>query len=163
MKRTTLKKTPLKRKTVSATLRGSKRPLGGVKNASSRKGALKNKKAPTISKLKKELDRVFSLYIRAKYKKECYTCGYVGPLQCGHFVSRQYLSVRWDENNARPQCAMCNIWGRGMVLDFEENLKNELGDVLVESLKERRKEVTKLTREYYLENIARYKVLLETI
>lgn len=121
----------------------------------------KKKKEKTITWYKKELDRLFSLYIRAKYEKKCYTCGYVGKLQCGHFVSRQYLATRWDESNARPQCQMCNIWGKGMYTDFEEHLIREIGSERVQALKDKRKELWKLDRAFYEENIARYKALLE--
>lgn len=123
----------------------------------SEKGSRSLKKAPrSVSKLKADLDRIFSLFIRAKYLKSCYTCGYVGKLQNGHFVSRAYLPTRWNESNCRPQCAMCNIWGRGKLLDFEENLIKELGLPVVQHLKEIRKEIWKLDREWYLEQIRIY-------
>lgn len=103
-----------------------------------------------ISRLKREADRLFSLYIRAKYPKECYTCRAKGKtLQCGHFISRSYLATRWNESNARPQCTGCNIWGRGKPLDFEERLKEEIGDVAVEELKVSRKKLIKPTRAFY--------------
>ena len=114
-----------------------------------------NKESATY--LKKKLDNVFSKYIRAKYKKECYTCGSrPNVLQCGHFVSRLYLATRWDENNCRPQCAGCNIWGRGQLLDFEENLIQELGLETVLDLKQKRKQLCKPKPAWYKEQIAHY-------
>ena len=67
----------------------------------------------------------------------------IGPAD-GDFVSRQYLVTRWDEDNCRPQCVGCNLWGRGQLLDFEENLTNELGKEKVEALKESRHLILKL-------------------
>lgn len=121
----------------------------------------KSKSAPTTAKLKKELDRVFSIYIRLKFPKRCYTCGKVDvTLQCGHFVSRQYLATRWSEDNCRPQCVGCNLFGNGQLLDFEENLKKELGDEFVENMKKTRHQILKLDRQWYLEKIEHYKSLL---
>lgn len=117
-----------------------------------------------ISKLKKQLDAIFSLYIRAKYPKRCYTCGKQAKvLQCGHFVPRIYLPTRWDENNCRPQCVGCNIWGRGQLLDFEERLITELGAEAVSRLKSKRNELWKLKPEWYETKIAEYKKLLDEI
>lgn len=119
-------------------------------------------KKKTQSQLKKELDRVFSIYIRAKFPKVCYTCGGRGKtLQCGHFISRIYLATRWSEDNCRPQCVGCNLWGDGKPLDFEENLKKELGSKKVETMKKSRHQILKLTPSWYEEKIAYYKGLLE--
>lgn len=116
------------------------------------------KRTASLSQLKKSADKVFSLYIRAKYPKECYTCRAKGKtLQCGHFISRGFLAIRWNESNARPQCVGCNIWGRGKPLDFEERLKNELGDEAVEQLKVARKQLIKPNRILYETLIATYK------
>ena len=69
------------------------------------------KKEKTKTWYKKKLDSVFSRYIREKYEKDgkvpCYTCPHIGTvktMQCGHFVPRQHMSTRWDEDNCRPQC-----------------------------------------------------------
>lgn len=110
-----------------------------------------------LSKLKKKLDKVFSLYIRSKYPKNCYTCGRTNVvLQCGHFISRNHLITRWNENNCRPQCVGCNIWGGGKPLDFEENLKAELGDNVVEEMKHSRHTILKMTPHDYQTLITKY-------
>lgn len=118
-------------------------------------------KKKTQAQLKKELDRVFSLYIRAKYPKECYTCGKIGgTLQNGHFVSRSYLATRFNEDNCRPQCVGCNLFGGGKPLDFEEHLKKELGAKRVEALKKSRHTITILSPAWYQERIDYYKSML---
>jgi hypothetical protein len=123
-----------------------------------------------MSKLKKELDRVVSLLVRQTEARKhdgiiyCYTCNKaltVKTAQCGHFVSRMYLATRWDLDNLRCQCVGCNVWGRGKLLDFEDNLVEEIGDVKVEFLKESRKQLCKLNREWYEKRIAYFKGLLE--
>lgn len=131
--------------------------------ASRTKKKVKSKQVP-LSRLKSRLDAVFSLYVRAKYPKTCYTCGAAGKtLQCGHFVSRSYLSTRWNESNCRPQCVGCNIWGRGKPLDFEENLKKELGDVAVEQLKSQRHILIRPTRGFYEDMIKLYSSMLSSL
>jgi hypothetical protein len=156
-----MKRTPLKRKTAlkaKQPLRSSKTPLRASKRAKGSKVATKKKK--TMAQLKKELDRVFSIYIRKKYEKSCYTCGKTDcALQCGHFVSRQYLATRWDENNCRPQCVGCNVFGGGKPLDFEERLKKDLDGELVEKMKASRHQIIKLDCNWYEEQIKFYKDL----
>jgi hypothetical protein len=159
MKRTSLKKgKPLKR---TGFKRKDKR---GTKPALKKKKGLKGHKQPSQAKLKRELDRVFSIYIRTKFPKECYTCRKQEvTLQCGHFVSRQYLATRWDENNCRPQCIGCNIYGHGKPLDFEERLKTDLGADFVEKMKKSRHESLKLSIVWYKEQIQNYKNLLKSM
>ena len=125
------------------------------------------RKEKTQAQLKKELDRVFSIYIRQKFSKngicECYTCGQKLPIkkiQNGHFISRQYLVTRWDENNCRPQCWGCNGFGNGKPLDFEERLKKDLGNDFVEEMKMSRHQSLKLDRHWYKEQIDKYKLLI---
>lgn len=124
----------------------------------------KRAKSPSIktqAQLKKELDRVFSIYIRKIHPPVCYTCGKTDtPLQCGHFVPRQYLASRWHEDNCRPQCVGCNIYGNGKILDFEEHLKRDLGEEYVEAMKATRHQSLKLDRQWYEEKIEHYKALI---
>ena len=80
------------------------------------------KRKKSYAQLKRELDRVFSLYVRWKAADkhglvECFTCGEKKPvkqMQAGHFIPRHYLAVRWDEKaNVKPQCFRCNVMLRG--------------------------------------------------
>jgi hypothetical protein len=122
------------------------------------------RRAKTNAQLKKELDKHFSSYIRQKYARNemvrCYTCGKLlhwKEAHCGHYISRLYLITRWDEDNARPQCVGCNLFGGGKPLDFEERLKGELGEDFVEKMKSSRHQILKLDRRWYEEKIAHYK------
>lgn len=56
----------------------------------------------------RELDKVFSVYIRQR-DKHCIVCGSTENLQCGHLFSRVSYSTRWDEMNAHAQCRNCNM------------------------------------------------------
>ncbi len=118
-------------------------------------------KSKTMAWYKKELDRVFSLYVRKVYPKYCYTCGKAAErLQCGHYISRQYLSTRWSMENCRPQCWGCNGYGKGQPLIFEENLKKEYGNDHVEAMKASRHQIIKLDIPWYIGQIEHYKSFL---
>jgi hypothetical protein len=90
------------------------------------------------STIVKNLDTVFSQYIRLRYAKneiaECVTCGkkdHWKKLQCGHFQSRRHYSTRWDENNVGVQCYGCNITSQGQQFLFAKYLGLELAEEMV--------------------------------
>ena len=92
----------------------------------------------TRSKLVKKLDTVFSQYIRLKDSKDgigtCITCGkqdYIKNLQAGHFQSRKFYSIRWDERNVKIQCSGCNIFRYGEQFKFSLYLGNKLSEELL--------------------------------
>ena len=122
---------------------------------------MKKKKEKTTSALKKDLDAIFSRYIRLKYSVNelcaCYTCGYQNhwkKMQNGHLVSRYYLNTRFDERNCRPQCYTCNMYRNGMIPDFSQRLEKELGEGIT---KELYKEANKIIKDFpYKEKIAYY-------
>lgn len=124
-----------------------------------------------IGKLKSDLDTVFSRYVRLKHADRsgnvtCFTCKKLfhwKKIQNGHYISRNCLATRFDENNCRPQCWGCNGYGRGKPLEFEEGLKRQLGDEFVEEMKRNRHSVTKLTEEWYREKISYYKKLVKEL
>lgn len=119
-------------------------------------------KKRTSAQLKKELDRLFSLYIRAKYPKICYTCGKQGvTLQNGHFIPRNILITRWEEKNCRPQCVGCNLFGNGKILDFQDHLIKELGQEEVDKLKASRFQIFKVDTVWYIDRIAFYRCKVE--
>lgn len=89
----------------------------------------------------KELDRVFSLFIRNRGAvnglNQCFTCGKTFPvkqLQCGHYVSRKYYSLRWDETNCQPQCPRCNVLMHGNMPQFTINLQKKYGTSILNNL-----------------------------
>ena len=90
----------------------------------------------------KRADRWFSIYIRNKYGgRGCYTCGATQrQMQCGHYLSRGLHNIRWEEDNARPQCALCNMFHGGSIEDFRTRLVEEIGE-------ERIAELNRIARE----------------
>lgn len=138
----------------------AKKPKVALKKRTTGKLGGKKTKLKTQAQLKKQLDSVFSIYIRQSHPARCYTCGVTKHrknLQCGHFISRAYLATRFHEDNCRPQCVGCNVFGGGKPLDFEENLKKELGEQYVEDMKKLRHTPVKYDRHWYTEKINYYK------
>jgi len=112
------------------------------------------------STLVKNLDAVFSQYIRRKDAineiATCVTCGkkdHYKKLQCGHFMSRRHYSTRWDENNVGVQCYGCNITNQGQQFLFAKYLGLDKAEEMV--LKS--KQVVKFTDNDLQDMILHYK------
>lgn len=157
-----MKRSALARGTSQLKRSGFKHPTKRVKRLIVK--SKPKKRVKTQAQLKKQLDTIFSLYIRKVHPAKCYTCGKTDTaLQCGHFVSRSYLATRFHENNCRPQCIGCNIFGHGKPLDFEENLKRDLGEQYVEDMKKLRHLIVKYDRTWYQEKINYFELLLDNL
>jgi hypothetical protein len=125
----------------------------------------------TVSKLKKELDKWFSLYIRLKYCNEygmvqCYTSGRVyhyKQIHAGHFISRRHLSTRWLEQNVKPQSAADNLFGQGEQYKFGLHLDSEYGLGTAEELQIISKQPFKMMPHEYKEKISYYKLIVEKL
>ena len=126
----------------------------------------------TISKLKKELDKWFSLYIRLREANEygfcqCFTCGvvrhYKDGMQNGHFQSRKHLSTRFDEDNCQVQCIKCNMFSQGEQFKFGLNLDAKHGEGFAEELECLARTTFKISRPEYEEKITYYKDLVNNL
>jgi hypothetical protein len=91
-----------------------------------------------ISSLISELDAILSKVVRlsslnAKGEAVCYTCGATGTvaqMQCGHFISRGCMFLRFDTSrNLRCQCENCNCFLNGNIKEFRKRLEKELPSV----------------------------------
>ena len=125
----------------------------------------------SISKLKKELDKWFSLFIRLRQSEEglcqCFTCGKVDHykrMQNGHFQSRRFMATRFSEDgNCEVQCQKCNIWEQGMQYRFALNLDAKYGEGTAEELETLARTIVKFTRVDYEDSIRYYKSAVEKI
>jgi len=128
----------------------------------------------TISKLKKELDKWFSLYIRLREANEygmvqCFTCGKVGHyktggMQNGHFQSRKHLATRFSEDgNCEVQCVACNIFRSGEQYLFSLRLDEKYGEGRAEELEQLARTTLKISRVEYEEQIRYYKLIVENL
>ena len=126
----------------------------------------------SISKLKKELDKWFSLYIRLRDSTDegmiqCHTCGcvkhYKKGMQNGHFQSRSFLATRFNEENCQPQCVGCNMFKQGEQYKFALNLDAKYGSGTAEDLESLARTIVKFTRVDYEDSIRYYKSAVEKI
>mgnify|MGYP003647302390 CR=1 FL=1 len=127
----------------------------------------------TIPKLKKELDKWFSLYIRLREATtegmtQCFTCGKAGHyktggMQCGHFQSRRHTSTRWSLQNCQVQCVKCNMFNQGEQFKFGLYLDNKYGEGTAQELEIISKQTMKLTRIEYSLAVTCYKSLVEKL
>ena len=128
--------------------------------------------AKTISKLKKELDKWFSLFIRLREATsegsvQCFTCSrishYKSGMQNGHFQSRRHHSTRWNELNCQVQCVKCNMYEQGEQFRFGIGLDGKYGEGTSEELEFLARTIMKVSRIDYEEKISYYKDLVEKL
>lgn len=163
-----MKRTPLKKGTKTLKRSGFKRkPTKTLKRALKRK--IEGKKGvprcgiKSISKLKKELWKYFSLYIRQRDKFTCFTCGRKGEgsgMHAGHFVPKSIggIALYFHEDNVHAQCYNCNINLGGNHYIYGK----KLGEEKAEELYRIKNQVSeKWTTEDYQAKILYYKRKIE--
>ena len=126
----------------------------------------------TVSKLKKQLDKWFSLYIRLRDANEygmvqCFTCGivrhYKDGMQNGHFQSRKHLATRFDEENCQVQCVKCNMFSQGEQFKFGINLDAKYGEGTAEELEFLARTTMKFSNYDYEDKISYYGLLVKNL
>ena len=125
----------------------------------------------TISKLKKELDKWFSLFIRLRNASkdgivECWTCGktaHYKKMHAGHFMSRKHHATRWNEENVQVQCPRCNLFGQGEQYTFGKLIDVRIGEGKSEELQELSRTTVKYMRHEYEDMIKFYKEKVNAI
>lgn len=136
-----------------------------MKHFKKKKKAAKGKKK---SFYVKKLDQVFSIYIRKKYSDtfgmtRCYTCdkrGHYKDFQNGHYISRSFMSARWEEQNCRVQCVGCNLFKNGNYTEYAARLVRDLGPDELDRLNGLKKIIRQWTIPELEERIAYYKKLI---
>tara|TARA_R100000742_G_C4274208_1_gene94093 strand:+ start:1172 stop:1579 length:408 start_codon:yes stop_codon:yes gene_type:complete len=126
----------------------------------------------TISKLKKDLDKWFSLFIRLRDATEeglcqCITCSkvshYKSGMQCGHFQSRRFMTTRYDEQNCSTQCVACNMFRGGEQFKFALAIDSKYGDGTALELEYKARKIQKFSRVDYEEKISYYKSAVDKL
>lgn len=141
-------KTPLKRKT----------PLR-AKPKEKNKFEISEIKTPqhkaSRSTLMRNADDAFSLFIRTRDSQayegrafRCISCGRVLPIEqadCGHYVNRSHMSLRFSELNCNSQCRHCNRFQEGNIQDYRKGLIAKIGEPKVLLLEAQKNIITKKT------------------
>lgn len=154
---TTLKrKTPLRSKTPFKKREKNKFEISEIKTPG-RKAS-----RPTLMG---NADNAFSLYIRTRDSQayegrafKCISCGRVLPIDqadCGHYVNRSHMSLRFSELNCHAQCRHCNRFQEGNIQDYRKGLIQKIGEQKV-LLLEASKNVTNKISNFELEILAKH-------
>jgi hypothetical protein len=161
-----------KNKTIEGIKSSYCQPCWNIVNkeqAKDKRKKVREKKRESVSMLTKELDRVFSLYIRLRDSNsdgvgKCITCdksGHYKDFHCGHFRSRKYLSTRWNPFNCNMQCPTCNLYHNGEEFIHGIKIDKKFGEGVAMEMFERSKEVIKHSREDLKTLIKYYQDILD--
>jgi len=140
------------------------KPVSDKKKAEMVQSPTKAKKVATKPKkprqksrstLIRELDKVFSLFIRLRDSKpygfrycKCISCGQIKPFEdfdAGHYYSRTKYSVRWNENNVHGECRFCNRFSADHLIGYREHLITKIGTQAFELLRVQANQTSKLS------------------
>lgn len=92
--------------------------------------------------VKRRLDDVFSKFIRLRDSDDngygrCISCGKVfhwKDADCGHYITRDHMSTRWDERNCSLQCKHCNRFQSGNMAEYTKGLMKKYGPEILDIL-----------------------------
>jgi len=124
----------------------------------------KSSKKSDLKKFRDKLDKVFSIFIRLRDSNnegygQCITCNaprnWKGA-DCGHFIGRQYMSIRWDEKNAHLQCKNCNGYGQGEQFKYALQIIDRYGQDEIDRLHTKKRNLFKADKFVYEALIKEY-------
>lgn len=112
----------------------------------------KKKEKSSRSKLIDRLDTVFSKYIRRRdcgigYGR-CISCNSLIEFKtcdCGHYINRQHMALRYDEQNCNAQCRKCNRFDEGFVQGYRRGLITKIGEKATDMLEIRKHNTSHLS------------------
>lgn len=156
-------------------IKAHSKPLQATRTKKTHKLSNKAKKPATKpikrSKVVRDLDAIFSQYVRLKESDEygyceCVTSGqkmFWTEAQCGHFVSRGKYPTRWDETNCHPQSVYSNIFLKGDYINYTIYMIDRYGREYVDELIDRSKQSVKIPTNELIEKITYYKTEVERL
>lgn len=111
------------------------------------------------------LDNTFSEYIRLRDARRdgtfvCISCGKIKPYEqadCGHYINRQHMSLRYSEKNCNAQCRQCNRYDEGNIQGYRRGLIAKYGEPVVLWLEAMKHETKKITEFEYKAMIDHYR------
>lgn len=124
----------------------------------------KKAKAPNRSKLVKELDAIYSQYVRLDQSDEygfciCVTSGerlFWKDAQNGHFFSRRFYPTRWNDDNCHPQSMRDNVFLKGNYINYTRYMIDSYGREFVDELEKLAHTTVKIKNSELIEKIAYY-------
>lgn len=120
----------------------------------------------SLSTLERELDDVFSDFIRLRDRKvgnfiNCFVCGVTVPWQQshnGHYISRAHMATRYNENNCNAVCIDCNCFDPDHQNQYRLKMIGYYGLRVVELLEGQKRNLQKFVRYEIQEMIDHYKI-----
>lgn len=109
------------------------------------------KPSKNIKLAKAKADKYFAAFIRSRDKDNpCITCGkYTSEKDCGHFISRRFEAVRFDEKNAHGQCLKCNRFEYGNQFEHGKQIDLIYGEGTADHLLQKSKMLCKRNKFDY--------------
>lgn len=123
---------------------------------------LKKPKKHSRKWLVRNLDQVFSRYIRARDQR-CVLCGTKEDLTCGHVFSRVAYSTRWDEENSFAQCLNENLTHEYDPYPFLLWYQNKFGKKKLDEVHRRYKTIRKISNGELADMLEVYKSKLNNL
>lgn len=120
------------------------------------------KKSNRSKKIDK-LDRIFSEFIRKRDTTPygyCISCNKIityDTCDCGHYINRKHMSLRFDEKNCNAQCRACNRFDEGAIQGYRRGLIKKIGEEATNMLEIRKHNTSKLSEPELDILIAYYK------
>lgn len=123
------------------------------------------KRSASRQTVMRKADDAFSMFIRTRDAQafegrafRCISCGRVLSIDqadCGHYVNRQHMSLRFSELNCHAQCRKCNRFMEGNIQDYRKGLIGKIGEQKV-LLLESTKHVTNKISTFELDLLAKH-------
>jgi hypothetical protein len=100
------------------------------------------------------LDDLFSEYIRLRDSDTngictCISCGFKDhwkDMDCGHYIVRKHMSLRFSERNCNAQCQNCNRFKYGNLKGYSMGLIRKYGPNILEELNTAKNQTVKIGR-----------------
>lgn len=136
-----------------------------AERAKQRRAKAVQKRRESIPVLKRKLDEVFSKFIRLRDTNEdgvgyCIDCGARMTwehVQCGHFMVRERMSTRWNEQNCAGQRDGCNMEASGRQYEMGLGLDSRYGKGTADSLVQQSLNIRQWTPQDLMEMILDYR------
>jgi hypothetical protein len=112
------------------------------------------------------LDKVFSEYIRLRDRipgtefVKCISCGKMihwKESDCGHFINRKHMSLRFSDINCNSQCRACNRFDEGNLEGYRRGLIKKHGEGIIDKLYAAKNETCKISNVEYSIAIKHYR------
>lgn len=123
------------------------------------------------SKLVKDLDSIYSKYIRLSKitngtNNICVCCGKEEnwkKMQNGHYCSRSHYNTRWMDMNCHPCCIGCNVFKSGNYPEYTRYMLEVYGAEALKDLIAESKKIIKIANYEIEEQIEKYTKIVKPL